>query len=183
MTHTPSFRPRNPEATRAAPITTKLVEGNTSAAVRILCSEDTPAECSIADLAKLQTKHTPEHADARPLLNSVDKPTLQVTEEVVLKSIHYSLQVPLEALMASDPNILGILCSQKSFADAFLRPSLPSSIPSSGVNATRTSSTSFSGSSPRHGQKVRWHSPNRGTLCLEAIGGKIRQRLRHRHPR
>ena len=88
MTHTPSLRPRNPEATRAAAITTKLVEGNTSAAVRILCSEDTPAECSIANLAKLQAKHLPEHADARPLPNSVEKPMVQVIEEAVLKFIH-----------------------------------------------------------------------------------------------
>ena len=61
--------------------------GQHIAAVRILCSENTPAEFSIANLAKLHPKHPPEHADARPLPNSVDKPALQVTEEAALKAI------------------------------------------------------------------------------------------------
>ena len=52
---------RSAEASRAAAISSKLEDGNTSAAVCILYSNDTPAEFSTANLAKLQEKHRLAH--------------------------------------------------------------------------------------------------------------------------
>ena len=129
--HTPSLRPRNSEAIRAVAITAKLEEDNISAAVRMLCSEDTPAVFSIANLAKLQAKHPPEHADARPLQNSADKPPLQVSAEAVLQVIR-SLPAgsargpdgfkpqPLADLVQSQESGKFILTSVTSFVNSLL---------------------------------------------------------------
>ena len=46
----PSFRKKSPEATKAAAVSSKLEDGNISAAVRNLCSDDTPAVFSSDNL-------------------------------------------------------------------------------------------------------------------------------------
>ena len=78
---------RSPEASRAAAIFSKLEDGNISATIRILCSDDTPADFFAVNLEKLQDKHSPAQAGAQSPPNPADKPALQVSEEVVLHAI------------------------------------------------------------------------------------------------
>ena len=63
-----------------AAITSKLEDGNISAAVRLLCSENIPADFTTVNLGKLQDKH-PHPTHARHM------PALQVSEDTVLKAI------------------------------------------------------------------------------------------------
>ena len=67
----------------------KLEEGNVSAAVRILCSEESLAENNLDTLNKLKDKHPSASSSASPvpLPDSVFTPALQVTEHEVLKAI------------------------------------------------------------------------------------------------
>ena len=87
----PGFRSSNrkggPEATRVAVITSQLKDGNISTAVRLLCSEDTPAEFTTANGGKLQDKHPLEHMGARIPPTPENMPALQVYEDTVLKAI------------------------------------------------------------------------------------------------
>ena len=75
------------DSARAAAISTKLEEGNITAAVRILCSDDSPADFSSSNLDRLRGKHPSEHAVARHSANPAEKPALQVSEIVVLKAV------------------------------------------------------------------------------------------------
>ena len=70
-----------------AAITSKLEDGNISAAVRLLCSKDTPTEFTRANLGKLQDKHPLEHMGARIPHTPDNMPALQVSEDTVLKAI------------------------------------------------------------------------------------------------
>ena len=78
---------RSPEALRIVAISFKLEVGNISAAVRVLCSDDKPADLSAANLAKLQEKCPPAHAGAQSPKYPADKPALQGSEEAVLHAI------------------------------------------------------------------------------------------------
>ena len=64
-----------------AAITSKLENGNISAAVRLLYSDDTPAEFTTANLGKLQDKHQLEHMGARMPPTPDNIPALQVSED------------------------------------------------------------------------------------------------------
>ena len=75
------------DSARAAAISTKVEEGNITAAVRILCSDDSPADFSSSNLDRLRGKHPSEHAGARPSANPAEKPALQVSEIAVLKAV------------------------------------------------------------------------------------------------
>ena len=87
----PGFRSSNrnggQEAAKVAAITSKLKDGNISAAVRLLCSEDTPAEFTTANPGKLQDKHPLEHMGARIPPTPGNMSALQVSENTVLKAI------------------------------------------------------------------------------------------------
>ena len=65
----------------------KLENGNISAAVQLLCFEDTPAEFTTSNLGTLQDKHPLEHMGARIPPTSDNIPALQVSEATVLKAI------------------------------------------------------------------------------------------------
>ena len=67
-----------------ATITSKLKDGNISTAVRLLCSEDTPAEFATANLGKL---HLLEHMRARIPPTPDNMLALQVSEDTVFKAI------------------------------------------------------------------------------------------------
>ena len=75
------------QAARVAAITAKLEDGNISTAARLLCSDDTPAEFTTANLGKLQDKHPIEHMGARIPPTPDNMPALQVSEDTVLKAI------------------------------------------------------------------------------------------------
>ena len=75
------------DSARAAAISTKLEEGNITAAVMILWSDDSPADFSSSNLDRLRGKHPSEHAGARPSANPMEKPALQVSEIAVLKVV------------------------------------------------------------------------------------------------
>ena len=55
----------DPDASLAAAVTSKMEEGNMRAAVRLLCSDERPAEFSDASLKALQAKHPLQATDKR----------------------------------------------------------------------------------------------------------------------
>lgn len=96
-----------------AAITSKLddrEDGNISAAVRLLCSEDNPAEFITANLEKLQDKHPQEYVDARTPLTPENVPGLQASEDAVLKAIRSFRRVPHPVPMVFDLTIYSNLC-------------------------------------------------------------------------
>ena len=96
-----------------AAITSKLQHGNISAAVRLLCSEDNPAEFTTANLRKLQNKHPQEHTGARIPPTSDNMPALQVSEDTVLKAIRSFPAGSAPGPTVLDPIISSNLCSHR----------------------------------------------------------------------
>ena len=76
-------------SSRASAVRAKMEDGNISAAVRILCSEESLAVSNLDTLNKLKEKHPPASSSACPipLPGSVDTQPLQVTEQEVLKAV------------------------------------------------------------------------------------------------
>ena len=68
-------------------ISAKLEEGNVKAAVRLLCSDETPAMPSLESLAKLQDKHPPAATDRLQLPQPESFPSLIVGESDVLNAV------------------------------------------------------------------------------------------------
>ena len=60
-----SFLKKSSKATQAAAVSSKLEDGNISAAVRDLCSDDSPAVFSTDDIEKFKHKHPQEHNEIR----------------------------------------------------------------------------------------------------------------------
>ena len=88
--HPPSqYRLRaDSDTLRSAAVTSKLEDGNIAAAVRILCSDDTPAEFSEETLAKLSEKHPAcSSCVPYPISVSASHSTYQATEVEVMKMI------------------------------------------------------------------------------------------------
>lgn len=82
------MRRADDESLRAAAVTAKLEDGNISAAVRILCSDDSPADFSQETWLKLQDKHPNcSSTSALQISQSVGHPAYQTTEAVVMKMI------------------------------------------------------------------------------------------------
>ena len=88
----------------ASALTAKIEDGNIKAAVRMLCSDDRPAENSIETLEKLKSKHPPSTLDAERL-QSPEKlgcAPLQISESDVraaISSFHAVLPAaPTESL-------------------------------------------------------------------------------------
>ena len=81
-----SKKPRDANQIMAAAVTAKIEEGNLKAAVRILCSDEQPAEPTLETLEKLQKKHpvrSTDRRDAPPL----EQLSLSVDKSLVLKAI------------------------------------------------------------------------------------------------
>ena len=81
-----SKKPRDANQIMAAAVTAKIEEGNLKAAVRILCSDEQPAEPTLETLEKLQRKHpvrSTDRRDAPPL----EQLSLSVDKSLVLKAI------------------------------------------------------------------------------------------------
>ena len=76
-------------SSRASAVRAKMEDGNVSAAVRILCSEESLAESNLDTLNKLKEKHPAANSNgsSAPLPSSVNTQALQVTENEVLKAV------------------------------------------------------------------------------------------------
>jgi hypothetical protein len=71
----------------AAAVTAKVEDGNLKAAIRILCSEETPATDTEATYAKLLERHPAPPSDRKPAPDPGDTTAIQVTEREVLQAI------------------------------------------------------------------------------------------------
>ena len=82
------LRRADAESLRAAAVTAKLEDGNITAAVRILCSDDSPADFSQEAWLKLQEKH-PNCTSSMPhsASQSIGHSAYQATEAEVMKMI------------------------------------------------------------------------------------------------
>ena len=72
---------------KLAAVSAKLKDGNISAAVRILCSDEVIADYSAETLAKLQLKHPDKHECISFSPELSPSTALQVEEEDVLRAI------------------------------------------------------------------------------------------------
>ena len=72
---------------RATPISSKLEEGNITAAVRILCSNDKSAPINAETLEELRLKHPSPSVNHQPLLPPPTAIHLQVTEAEVTSRV------------------------------------------------------------------------------------------------
>jgi hypothetical protein len=82
-----SWRKADVDSLRTAAVTAKLEDGNIIAAVRILCSEDTPADFSAQTLSKLLDKHPVRLTSSLPVPPAVIPLAYQATESEVMKMI------------------------------------------------------------------------------------------------
>ena len=85
----PTFQRRNEDADSqlARVVAAKLEDGNLRADVRILCSEDSPAQPSLDGLARLQAKHPPATLSCSDLPSPDGCQPLEVEESEVRKAI------------------------------------------------------------------------------------------------
>ena len=72
---------------KLAAVSAKLEDGNISAAVRILCSDEVISDYSAETLAKLQLKHPGEHESISFPPELSPSTALQFREEDVLRAI------------------------------------------------------------------------------------------------
>ena len=68
-------------------VTSKVEDGNIRAAVRLLCSEDKPADCTDVVLAALRAKHPPAPMVKEAIPEPASFNSVRVTEADVLKAI------------------------------------------------------------------------------------------------
>jgi hypothetical protein len=71
----------------SAVVSAKIEDGNIRAALRILCSDDKPAEATQETLTKLEAKHPPAPSDRQPAADPSQFTALQVTSEQVMKAV------------------------------------------------------------------------------------------------
>ena len=76
----------DPDASLAAAVTSKMEEGNMRAAVRLLCSDERPAEFSDASLRALQAKHPLQATDRREF-PPLESHSLSVDKSNVIEAI------------------------------------------------------------------------------------------------
>ena len=82
----PSFGRTSRTRDLASAVAAKMEDGNIRAAVRILCSDDRPAEYNADTLRLLELKHPPAPPDRIPCIDTRPVP-ISVTEEDVLQAI------------------------------------------------------------------------------------------------
>ena len=82
-------RRKSDESAIAAAVSSKVEDGNLKAALRLICSEDKPADCSDAVFNALLSKHPPRASNRQPVPDPVqgDFASLQVSESSVLKAL------------------------------------------------------------------------------------------------
>ena len=123
--------PRDPTSSKLAAVSVKLKEGNSTAAVRILCSDEVVADFSTKTSAKLQLKHPAEHNEASFPPEMPSDSALQVCEEDLLRVIRsfpvgssggpdgIKPQLLLEMVQSSEAG-LGLLSAVTSFTNILL---------------------------------------------------------------
>ena len=85
--HAASRKSTPPDTLLAQAVSSKLEDGNIRAAIRLLCSEDSPAPPSLENLHKLQEKHPQAKIDEGCLPDSAQFSPLSVEEMDVRKAI------------------------------------------------------------------------------------------------
>ena len=80
-------RRRDPDASLAAALASKIEDGNLEAAIRILSSDEKLAEFSSEATSQLQAKHPAAHPDRKPFQDPSNFTTLSVTEDQVWKAL------------------------------------------------------------------------------------------------
>ena len=80
-------RTHRKEFALSAAVSTKIEDGNIKAALRLLCSEDKPADCSDTVFTSMQDKHPPAASDRKPVPAPSSYTPLQVSESVVLQAV------------------------------------------------------------------------------------------------
>ena len=78
---------RAPSFNIADAVSSKLEDGNIRAAVRLLCSDDTPAAANPENLLQLQSKHPPPQPDRRLLPDPSATAPIMVDEKDVCKAL------------------------------------------------------------------------------------------------
>ena len=68
-------------------VSSKIEDGNMKAALRLLCSEDKPADFSDAAYASMESRHPSVPSDRRQSADPCDYPSIQVRETEVLSAI------------------------------------------------------------------------------------------------
>ena len=68
-------------------VSSKIEDGNIKAALRLLCSEDKPADLSDAVFVGMQSKHPPAATDKAHIPDPKQYVSLQVSENMVLQAI------------------------------------------------------------------------------------------------
>ena len=86
-TETTSRRNRNPEATLAAAVSSKIEDGNLKAAIRLLCSEETVAPFDSDTHAQLRAKHPPSSLHPSQIEPPDGFPSLILIGEAVADAI------------------------------------------------------------------------------------------------
>ena len=104
-----SVRFRDPDATIAAAVSSKIEDGNLRAAIRILSSNERLAPFSEEARSKLQDKHPPANPGRRNFQDPSDFIALSVTEDKVREAIRLFPAGSSGAQMDSDLNICRIL--------------------------------------------------------------------------
>jgi len=88
VTHNiPCHKKANPESQLAAAVSAKVEEGNLRAALRILCSEDKPADASDDTFHKLVERHPTPANDRTPFTEPNQSAAIQVTTSEVAHAI------------------------------------------------------------------------------------------------
>ena len=80
-------RRRDPDASLAAAVASKIEDGNLKAAIRILSSDEKLAEFSAEAASQLQAKHPAAHPDRKPFQDPSEFTALAVTEDQVWKAL------------------------------------------------------------------------------------------------
>ena len=83
----PKYKKKSASEVMAAAVSAKIEDGNIRAALRILCSDDKPADMSQATLTKLEAKHPAAPLDRSSAPDPNQFQALQVTEEDVMRAI------------------------------------------------------------------------------------------------
>ena len=84
---TASLRAPSPDHLLAQAVTTKLEDGNLRAAIRLMCSDDTPAALSMENLKRLQEKHPQAQPIGGPSPDPAQFTPLSVEEAEVRRAI------------------------------------------------------------------------------------------------
>ena len=164
------------DSARAAAISTKLEEGNITAAVMILCPDDRPADFASSNLDRLSGKHPSEYAGARPSANPAEKPALQVSEIAFLKAVRYYPDGSAGGPDGIRPQRLRELVQSKKMEIRLLTSHSVRQLTTQPEMSQRIRLDPVWRTPSCDGEEDRRYSINCGKQCVEASYSKVRQR-------